>query len=85
MTLADRALLRAAKRGAFAERVSDKRKLVVLTTSAHGSEKLPAVDAVPSASEFTQAPSDANSRLARTEAVLAKRGKPNAQTASKRD
>jgi hypothetical protein len=55
---------------AFVGRVTDRSKLVVLTTSGSGDEKMPAVDAITSASEVARAHADATELFRRTERVL---------------
>ena len=54
----------------FVERVKDRSKLVVLTTSGGGDEKMPGVDAISAASEVARAPADAEALLQRTTQVL---------------
>lgn len=56
----------------FVERCSDREKLVVLTTSGGGDERLPLVDTVTSASELQRADADATELVRRVEAVLAR-------------
>jgi hypothetical protein len=62
----------------FIGRCSDREKLVVLTTSGGGDERLPCVDTVTSASELTRADADAAELARRVEAVL---GRGNAHRA----
>lgn len=55
---------------AFVGRVTDRSKLVVLTTSGSGDERMPSVDAITSASEVARAHADAAELFRRTELVL---------------
>jgi hypothetical protein len=57
---------------AFIERCGEREKLVVLTTSGGGDERLPCVDTVTSASELQHARADAAELGARVAAVLAR-------------
>lgn len=54
----------------FVERLKDRRKLVVLTTSGSGESRMACVDAVTSASEVRRAPADAEELLQRVDQVL---------------
>lgn len=54
----------------FVERLKDRRKLVVLTTSGSGESRMACVDAVTSASEVSRAPRDAEELLQRLDQVL---------------
>jgi hypothetical protein len=54
----------------FVERLKERRKLVVLTTSGSGESRMACVDAVTSASELRRARGDAEELLGRVERVL---------------
>lgn len=55
----------------FVERLKERGKLVVLTTSGSGDSRMACVDAVTSASELSRAHGDAEELLGRVERVLA--------------
>jgi hypothetical protein len=54
----------------FVERLKDRRKLVVLTTSGSGESRMACVDAVTSASAVSRAPADSEELLQRVDQVL---------------
>jgi len=54
----------------FVERLKDRRKLVVLTTSGSGESRMACVDAVTSASEVSRAHGDAEELLHRVDQIL---------------
>ena len=58
---------------AFVERIGDPKKLIVVTTSGSGEEKLPAVDAISSASSIEDMKAQASQVEARLDAALATR------------
>lgn len=55
---------------AFVNRVADKRKLVVVTTSGGGEQKMPGIDAISAASQMREAPSRADAVMAKVNAIL---------------
>ena len=54
----------------FVDRVSNKRKLIVVTTSGSGREKLPGVDAISAASVMDNTPARVTEIVERTNAIL---------------
>lgn len=66
---------------AFVDGSQVRDKLVVLTTSSSGDEKMPGVDAISAASEVERAPADAHNLVEHVERILAAAAVPNAAAA----